>query len=133
MKLNTKQIGDIAELRVMARFIELGYYVSIPHGDIAPYDMLVEYGDADFQRVQVKTGRLVDGKITFVTTSCNARMERKNYRGTADKFAVFCPENERCYLVDVDEAPIGGEMILRVDPPRNNQKIGINWAKDYQL
>lgn len=39
---NTNRKGDIAELAVAQKFLELGYYVSFPFGDDSPYDLIVD-------------------------------------------------------------------------------------------
>jgi hypothetical protein len=38
----TKVKGNITELMCMAGFIKLGYQVSIPYGDSAKYDFVVD-------------------------------------------------------------------------------------------
>lgn len=49
-----------------------------------------------------------------------------------DLIAVYCPQLDKCYIMNVDNCAERG-VILRVDPPKNNQNKGINWAEDYIL
>ena len=42
--LTTSDIGDITELQCILAFRERGIAVSIPFGDSAPYDLVVELG-----------------------------------------------------------------------------------------
>jgi hypothetical protein len=50
---HAKQRGEWAELRFSTRAIELGFRVSKPWGDSAPYDLVIDYRGR-FRRVQVK-------------------------------------------------------------------------------
>ena len=51
---NPKKRGEWAELRFMAKVAELGFKLSKPWGDSAPYDVAVEL-EGYFVRVQVKS------------------------------------------------------------------------------
>ena len=42
--MNTKQIGDISEVTVLAELIKRGYTASVPFGDNDPYDLIVDIG-----------------------------------------------------------------------------------------
>ena len=48
-----KARGEWAELRFMQRAIELGFFVTKPWGDCAPYDVITDHL-GHFRRVQVK-------------------------------------------------------------------------------
>src|SRR5262249_41637511 len=83
--------------------------------------------------------RLVNGAIVFPTSSIHApsrtglpKTIRRSYRGQADYFGVYCPQTDKVYLVPVDEVGVNG-VLLRVDPPKNNQHSRIRWAKDYGI
>jgi hypothetical protein len=56
----------------------------------------------------------------------------RSYRGEIDLFLVYCPETDRVYALDVEEAATG-QGRLRVDPPSNGQAKGIRWAADFEL
>jgi hypothetical protein len=40
--MNTKNIGNIGEIKVLSKFVELGYTVYIPFGDNSKSDLVVE-------------------------------------------------------------------------------------------
>ena len=128
---NTKATGDISEACILAALLRAGKVVLQPFGDNQRYDMVVDDGGR-FHRIQCKTGRLVDGVITFYSRSCAGGIEKKSYRGQAEFFGVFCPENNSVYLVPVDEVPTDS-VKLRIRPAKNNQRKGILWAKAYDL
>jgi hypothetical protein len=130
---NPKAIGEKSEGQVLARLLSLGKTVLMPFGDNQRYDFVVDDG-GKFVRVQCKTGRLRNGKITFPASSSAYHRggKRTDYRGQIEFFGVFCWETNECYWVPVDIAPVS-ECSLRVDPPKNNEHGRVKWAKDFVL
>ena len=49
------------------------------------------------------------------------------------RFAAYCRELDRCYLVPFDLFAGRTQISLRLGPCRNNQNLGINWAKDFEF
>lgn len=132
--LNSKQKGNLTELQCISSFCELGYSVSIPYGDCERYDFIVDVG-GKLIKVQVKTSRVL-GDGDAIKFSC--RSTRINSNGTynrgytseeIDYFATFY--NKKCYLIPIKEC--SSEKILRFKVPKNKQKEGICYAKDYEL
>ncbi len=132
--MNTKRIGDISEAKILATLIGRGCDVLIPFGDNLRYDLLIDV-DGSFERIQCKTGRLRAGVIIFKTSSSTYHRStgcHKHYRGQAEWFGVYCPDNKKTYLVPVDRVG-ASEGTLRVDEPRNNQKKRITWAHEFEI
>jgi hypothetical protein len=67
-KRDTKSIGDLSEVMVLAALVRAGYRVSIPFGENHRYDVIADDG-AQLLRIQVKTGRLRGGAINFMCSS----------------------------------------------------------------
>jgi hypothetical protein len=131
---NTKRVGDISEAKVLAAFVEAGYFVSIPFGENQLYDLVVEMDDCSLARVQIKTGRLREGAIIFNCYSSHAHRNgpsTRRYTGQVEYFGVYCPETDDIYLIPVDDVPIKG--CLRVEPTRNNQRKKVRWASEFRL
>jgi hypothetical protein len=131
---NTKDIGDVSEMKIIAKLTELGHNMSTPIGDNLRYDLILDIDNALY-RIQIKTGRYKDGSMKFATCSngrCNGDNIWYNYKKQIDYFAIYCPELDSCYVISVDDVP-DTECSLRIDPPKNNQKKGITWAKDFVL
>ena len=126
--MNQSTLGDLAELEVLTALTKAGYRTSVPFGSYR-YDLVAEV-DGKFQRVQVKLGRVVGGKIKFRTVASTAGTH-ENYLNDADSFGVYCPELDEVYLVPVSDVPAKCAAYLRVDPTLNGQQAGIRWAKDY--
>lgn len=117
---------------VLAHLVKSGAVVLMPFGNNQRYDFVVDLGTGAFERIQVKTGRLVNGSVRFKTSSVNGFTgKRTGYDGGADTFYVYCPENEQVYRVPVDECG-ASNFTLRVDPiPAGKEHLVRRWAKDY--
>jgi hypothetical protein len=121
----------------MAAFQSLGYALYEPFGENTRCDLVVDPGGKP-TRVQCKTGRLRDGAIVFALCSNyghhrNPQSYRRDYQGEVDAFAVYCPETELVYLIPIGDLPGRTRAYLRVDPPLNNQAIGVRYAANYVI
>jgi DNA-binding CsgD family transcriptional regulator len=134
---NTKQKGDITEMKIATRLVELGYTVLEPFGDNDAYDLVFENEDDDFQRVQCKTGRDTgQGSLEFSvsTQSSHKKSKRRTYHGKIDFFGVYYPQNRKTYLVPFEEvSDINHEARLRLSTPKNNQKKKIRLAESFEM
>jgi len=133
--MTKQQKEDVSELKVAAALRAKGYIVSFPHGK-ARYDLLVDDGES-IDRVQVKTCWLKnDSKIKFKTASVYSNTKEnkeKSYdKNEIDYFIAHSDYTGDLYKVDVEEAP-DTQMSLRLEPTKNNQSKGVNFAKDYKL
>ena len=132
--LNSKQKGNLTELQCLAAFTELGYIVSIPYGDCAKYDFIVEI-DNKLYKIQCKTSSIQDDGVYKIATrstqvGTTSTKVRTYTEDDIDFFATII--KGKCYLVPVSEAS-GKTKTLRFTPPKNGQKEGITFAKDYEL
>ncbi len=136
-KRDTNRIGEISELAITTRFLQLGYGVFVPYGGNQRYDLLVEDTDGHFWRIQCKTARLDKSGTVLEFNTANHNVTGKNkqwrhYRGQCDYFAVYHEELNKVYLLPVDQ--VGAvEAKLRLVPAKNNQEKFVRWAKDYEL
>lgn len=127
-------VGHRSEVAILAQLVRQGYRVLLPFGVNQRYDMVLD-NNGRLLKVQCKTGRLREGAIRFRSQSVQsntAGTRVRAYSGEVDFFAVYCPENDRVYLIPADEVPTRG-MYLRVDRPRNRQRKRVRWAEDYVL
>lgn len=132
--METKRKGNLAEAKVLAQFVELGYSVLLPFGDTEPYDLVIDRGKG-FESVQVKHGRYnknQDG-ILFNAYSLSGRTHNQvatTYIGKADLFGVYFAPLDTVYLIPVAECPTT-KVTLRLTPPSNGQQSGIRYATDH--
>jgi len=132
---NTKQTGDVSVARILARLLELERVVSIPFGDNARYDLVVEV-EGRLLRVQCKTGRLERGAIVFPVSSSAAHRGggRRSYHGEVDAFAVHCPDTAQVLMVPFDAvADCRKEARLRVAESLNGQRQRVRAAASFLL
>lgn len=125
--------GHLSESKVLAAFIQAGFIVSLPFGGCAPYDFIIDVG-ARLLKVQVKTGRLRNGCVLFAAQriSGHSGVRRQPYAaGDFDLFAVYCPDNDRIYLLPMLEGLAEGR--LRVNKTGNNQRQKIRWADEFEF
>lgn len=137
---NTLSKGMITELECIKTFINLGYHCSIPYGDCARYDVVVDI-DNVLYRVQCKTARWSNDtaieKVAFeistntITTNTKTTI-RKVYTENEIDFFYTCFEG-KSYLIPIAEASGKKTFRFRYEYPASNQRQGIHIANDYEL
>lgn len=128
-----KAKGERSEAAVIHAFLRHRVPVLQPFGDNERYDLVVDLSDT-FYRVQVKTGRLEEGRVQFETRSSGTHtraIRKEGYDGQIDVFAVYAPDLDETYVVPVADAP-KTSMALRVAAPKKTSP-NINWASDFSL
>lgn len=134
MQLDSKQKGNLTELQCLVAFSKLGLTVSIPYGDHARYDFVLDI-DNKLYKIQCKTSSKQDeGLYQFSCRSTAANHSRAaNRTYTEDEIDFFATIIEsKCYLVPVQETSSHSKM-MRFVPPKNGQKVGITYANQYEL
>lgn len=132
----TKSVGNIVELKCLIAFMKMGFDCSIPYGDNAKYDIIVDIGD-ELLKIQCKSANAVrsEGKIdenafiircTSQTTNTKKTI-RHSYVGLIDYFATVW--KDKVYLIPVDEC--SDTKTLRLNPPKYN--VTYNKAEDYEI
>ena len=132
VKLDSKHYGALTELQVMTYLFGLGYQVSIPYGDNARYDFILDINNKLY-KIQVKSARMEDEGVYKIDCSRmrvnRNRNIRKHYTNEeVDFFATMI--NGKCYLIPQSE--VSDSKRLRFLPPKNGQIKGITFAKDYE-
>ena len=131
---NSKSVGDITQSQVMAALLMRGKKVLTPFGDNVRYDLVVEE-DGRFTRIQCKTGKINRGAVVFSVASSQYHRggKRRDYRGQVEAFGVFCPDNEKVYIIPIRDLPLMREAKLRLTPAKKSQAKGIRWAAKYEI
>lgn len=133
----TQSIGNVVELQCISKFIELGYECSIPYGNNAKYDFVVDI-NGKFLRIQCKSATRVKKKngelddafsISTVSQTTNTQKTTK-HRYTLEQIDYFATYyNNKVYLIPVQECSTS--KTLRFSPPNNNNSY--NHAEDYEI
>lgn len=128
----TKRKGDIGEAMVMAEAMKRGYKVAIPVGEDWRYDLIVlRHGNLD--RVQCKFVTSDGATIRIPCRSANGHSVIKYTPQDIDWIAVYDTTTDGIYFVPSNMLGDTGRatLTLRLKPPKNNQKKGVLWAKDF--
>jgi hypothetical protein len=131
--VNTITRGNAAEAAVLKALIDAAIPVFLPFGEGSPFDLAAAMpGDGSVARIQVKSGRVRNGCVMFNTCSTDHGHGRRPYHGLADVFAVYVVELSQVFMVPVRDCPryVG---FLRLEPCRNNQRVGIRFAEEYKF
>ena len=133
--MNTKKKGNITEIETMLSFMKYGYSVLTPYGDCDRYDYAIDV-DGKFYRIQSKTAVSEDNGDSFCiycksSNRISGKRVNKPYtKGEIDYFATsFKGQN---YLIPVEKAGTSS-FRLRINPAKNGQTTGVNWANDYKI
>ncbi|HEY5660936.1 MAG TPA: group I intron-associated PD-(D/E)XK endonuclease [Gaiellaceae bacterium] len=132
-----KDKGDRTTLAVLLALRACGYAVLVPFGENTRYDLVIDDGGS-LSRVQCKTGRLRAGAVWFSVCSCYGHhlrpgQARRDYRGQVEYFGVHCPDTEMVYLVPIEHLDVKTVAALRVDPPKNAQRLRVRDAARYEI
>ena len=118
---------------MLHRLIRAEIPVYLPFGGGSPIDLLALVPpDGRLVRMQVKSGRVRQGCVRFNTCSTDHGAGRQSYQGRADVIAVYVHESDSVYVVPVTDCP-SFQGMLRMVPPRNNQRQRIRFAADYSF
>jgi hypothetical protein len=133
--LTTDQKGAIAEMAIALEAMRHEVGVFRPLSD-ERYDLIFDTG-SQLMRIQCKwAGR--NGEVIVVRTRRSRRsreglIHRHYEPDEIDAVAAYCPDTDRCYLLP-HELSVGRAAVqLRLSPTRNNQAMGVQWARDFEL
>jgi hypothetical protein len=134
--VTTDQKGGIAELAISMAAIKLGVEVYRPMIEGGRYDMIFGLGSR-LVRVQCKWAPL-EGNVILVRCYSARRtrdglLRRKYAPGEIDAFAAYCADLDRCYFLPYELFTGRAQVFLRLNATRNNQSVGVNWAKDFEF
>jgi hypothetical protein len=134
--LTTNQKGAIAEAAITKAALELGYGVYRPSIEGGRYDLIFDTGD-ELQRVQCKWAPL-NGEVIVIraysTRRTAAGIRRNTYKpGEFDVLVAYCAAIDRVYAIPYDQIAGASHLQLRLSPARNNQRIGIRAAREFEF
>jgi hypothetical protein len=133
--LTTNQKGTLAEAKIAARAVELGLGVSRPMDD-ERYDLILDLRPV-LLRIQckwvVRVGDIVIARLYTSRRGAEGLINRRYDLGEFDAFGLYCQDTEQCYLLPADEVVAHRQVHLRLLPSRNNQLLGIRWARQYEF
>ena len=134
--LTTDQKGAAAELAIAHAAAELGIGVYKPLTDGERYDLIFEIG-SKLVRVQCKWAPVECGTVVvrcYSNRRAREGLRRRIYTAReADAIAAYCAALGRCFFVPADRFDGHAQLVLRLAPTKNNQRMGINWAEEFDF
>lgn len=133
---NSNQKGNIAEAMITAKAVQLGVCVLRPQTEHERYDLAFDVAGAIY-RVQCKWARL-QGAVVQIGLASYRWTPRGSVRSTysvdeIDFVAAYCEALDTCYLMPADGIAGRRAIQLRLTPPRNGQRAGLNLASGFEL
>ena len=134
--LSTDQKGAIAESAIVLEAIKLGVGVYRPVTEGERYDLILDTGER-LLRIQCKWGSVQRGAVVVRCYSCRRVIDgmrvRKYTSDEIDAIAVYCHEVRSCYLLPMTMVRDRRHIFLRIAGSLNNQRRGVNWARDFEF
>jgi hypothetical protein len=134
--LSTDQKGAVAELAIAYEATKLGVGVYRPVAEGGRYDLIFEIGQR-LHRVQCMFAPL-HGDVVVVRRCSTRRaregLRKRKYRASeVDLIAAYCPDLDRYFVLSTDQFADRTQVDLRVAHSKNNQRLGVNWADDFDF
>ena len=129
-RVNSKTIGDLAELEVACDLAKQGYIVSRPLSDNATYDLIADI-NGRLLRVQVKARAERNNAVAVELRSCMRNYVYMYEKSDWDILAVYNIKNGKLAYLTWDNIGDNGTVVLRVQPPKNNQIKGVRMFEDF--
>jgi hypothetical protein len=78
------------------------------------------------------------GDVIAVRTYSSRRagngFRKRSYTGAeVGVIAVYCHDVDQCYLLQLDHFDGRKQFDLRLAPSRNNQRLRVNWASEFEF
>ena len=133
--LSTNQKGLLAEAAVIFECAKLGVGIARPLDD-ERYDLILDLRP-QLLRIQCKWA-VRRGDVVAITVRTNRRgpsgyVHTRYTPDEIDAIAAYCAETKTCFLLPPEMSVYRAGVQLRLAPPLNNQRRGINWARDYEF
>lgn len=129
-----RNIGNLGEAKVLAKFVELGIQVYIPFGDGSTVDLIADF-NGKLNKIQVKsTEKDNDGSLVFsicsTTVQSGGEIQKHIYStDEIDYFALYSSITDEVYLLPIEKAPTK-KFSLRYKEPYNSKS---NKVEDFLI
>jgi hypothetical protein len=138
MRHATKDKGDLAVAKALAKLREHDIRACLPLSEHLPFDLIAVMPDLQtLRRVQVKyradkgTGAM---QLVFRSNYYDSKRIYSKWVDLEelDCYTIYCPDTDRLYWLRVDEIPLGARAaVFRIKPTKNGQKKGVWLAENF--
>jgi PD-(D/E)XK endonuclease len=113
-KMHTSAKGDLGVVKAIARLTELSWNVGVLITEHQHYDLLAEK-NGKMIRVQVKYAPIKRGIISAdlrcIWANTSGTKVRQYTTGDYDVLALYCPDSDKCYFIQMSEVEDGTRSI----------------------
>ncbi|HEX4486498.1 MAG TPA: group I intron-associated PD-(D/E)XK endonuclease [Terriglobales bacterium] len=130
-RLNSKRMGELAELEFMYRAASHGIGVAKPYGDSFPYDFLTQHGRR-LLRIQVKScfrGALSGDNGFPLHVTCLSGQDHYTI-DNVDFIAAFVAKHDTWYLIPMES--VGNKKGINLYPGKRRIKPGCGLYEQYR-
>lgn len=137
--MNKKQQGNWAEIAVIKEFLKNDFKVSIPYGDNASYDLIIEDKSGQLYKVQVKSTSYEKRKNVYAFKTVKNRINtnqsfKVHYtQNEVDFFALYNIVLDEIYLLKYDEIDSEDTYIRTEKISNNSSKLSEDYILDKRI
>ena len=134
--MNTSQIGNLGEARVLSEFVKLGIQCYLPYGEGNKIDLIAEFNNK-LNRIQIKTCEHLNknGAMEWKVT------RQEGYHGSRttynvediDYFAFYCVETDIVCLVPFTSDFPTNTISIRLDNFNGTRLKTMRFASEYSI
>ena len=133
--MNTKRLGNIGEIKTIAKLVEMQIPVYQALGDIEKADLVADF-NGKLNKIQVKTSEIFENgnfKVDLTSSTIRKKVDYK-HKYSADEidyFAIYNLQSDVLLLLPIEE--FEGKTAVKINipyKPSKNQYKAINW-EDY--
>lgn len=133
--MNTKRLGNIGEIKTIAKLVEMQIPVYQAFGDIEKADLVADF-NGKLNKIQVKTSEIFENGSFIVDLTSSTIRKKLDYKhkyssNEIDYFAIYNLGADMLLLLPIEE--FEGRTSVKINipyKPSRNQFKAINW-EDY--
>lgn len=133
--MNTSQLGNIGEARILAEFTKRCVPCYLPYGDGNEIDLIAIFNDK-INTIQIKTTEYVHDNsymIWKLTKQNGFHGSRQCYKDNVDYFALYCLESDVCCLVPYEDVAGNETIQIRLDSYSGRRLKTMRFVSDYSF
>ena len=133
--MNTKRLGNIGEIKTIAKLVEMQIPVYQAFGDIEKADLVADF-NGKLNKIQVKTSEIFENGSFIVDLTSSTIRKKLDYKhkyssNEIDYFAIYNLQSDILLLLPIEEFEERTSVKINVPyKPSRNQFKAINW-EDY--
>lgn len=134
--MNTSQLGNIGESRVLSEFVKLGVQCYLPYGDGSICDLIIDVNNRLY-KIQIKTTEKLNksGAMEWkITRQDGYHGSRVTYSlNDIDFFCLYCLETDNVCMIEFSNDFHTNTISIRPNDYAGNRLSTMRFASDYSI